>query len=154
LEILEDPAMVGQQTPNRSHSLVELDAVHRYCRREEIRLLVLFGSRALETAAPGSDVDLALQMQRGREADKLRLIFDLEGLFAPHRVDLVILTPLTPPLLLHEIFSKGRPLYEDAPGEFGKARLRAWKLYQDTVPLRRLQKRALEDFVRRLRHVP
>ncbi|MCU0589612.1 MAG: hypothetical protein MUF52_15855 [Syntrophobacteraceae bacterium] len=98
-------------------------------------------------------MDLAVQFPIGSRADKLRLIFDLEEIFSLRRVDLVILTPLTPPLLLHEIFSQGRPLYEDAPEEFRKARLRAWKLYQDTAPLRQLEKRALESYVRSRRHV-
>lgn len=146
--------MTKRQAPTPLQRLFDPGTLHRYCWKEGIGLLVLFGSRAAEPAGSLSDVDLAVQMQRGAEADKLRLIFDLEEIFDPRRVDLVLLTPLTSPLLLHEIFTKGMPLYEGTAGEFGKARLRAWKLYQDTEPLRRMEGRALKDFVRRLRNVP
>ncbi len=145
--------MAPQQVTDHLLELFDATAIARYCRREDIQLLVLFGSLASKTAGSRSDVDLAAQMRCGFQADKLRIIFDLEELFDPYRVDLVILTPLTPPLLLHEIFSRGIPLYEGAVGEFAKARLRAWKLYQDTAPLTRLEKRALQSFVRRLRNV-
>lgn len=146
--------MAQRQVPTPLQGLYDPDTLSRYCRKEAIALLVLFGSRAVKAAGSQSDADLAVQMQRGVQADKLRLIYDLEGIFAPRRVDLVVLTPLTPPLLLHEIFSRGLPLYEGATDEFSKGRLRAWKLYQDTAPLRRIEKRTLEDFVRRLKSVP
>jgi predicted nucleotidyltransferase len=133
--------------------LFDPTTIARYCHKEGIHLLVLFGSMASETAGSRREVDLAVQMRPGVQADKLLLIFDLEEIFDPYRVDVVILTLLTSPLLLHEIFSRGIALYEGAAGEFGKARLRAWKLYQDTAPLRRLEKRALESFVRRIRNV-
>jgi len=145
--------MTHQQAPNHLRELFDPTTIARYCHREGIQLLVLFGSLASETAVSRRDVDLAVQMCRGVQADKLRLIFDLEEIFDPYRVDLVILTPLTSPLLLHEVFSRGIALYEGAAGELGKSRLRAWKLYQDAAPLRRLEKKALESFVRRIRNV-
>ncbi|HBD08093.1 MAG TPA: hypothetical protein DCZ69_07500 [Syntrophobacteraceae bacterium] len=146
--------MAQRQDPSPLQTLYDPDALDRYCRQKGIRLVVLFGSHAHGTAGSHSDVDLAVQMQRGAETDKLQLIFDLEGIFSPHRVDLVILNPLTSPLLLHEVFLQGRPLYEAVTDEFKRGRLRAWKLYQDSARLRRLEKRALEHFVRRVNHVP
>lgn len=146
--------MAQRQLLKSSQTLFDPDALDRYCRQEGIRLLVLFGSHAVGTAGSQSDVDLAVQTRRGVETDKLLLIYDLEGIFSPHRVDLVILNPLTSPLLLREVFFRGRPLYEGAMDEFSRGRLRAWKLYQDSAPLRQFEKRALESFVRRLNHVP
>lgn len=133
--------------------LYDGDVLRDYCQETGIELLVLFGSYADGAAGSESDVDLAVQPERGITADKLQFIFDFEEIFAPHSVDLVVLTPLTSPLLLHEIFFRGMPLYESIPGAFRKGRLRAWKLYQDTAPLRRRQKAALERFVERSGHV-
>ncbi len=146
--------MVEPKTPTQIQKLFDPNLLGAYCQRKRIRLLILFGSHAAQPRAAGSDVDLAVQMDPGAEPDRLELIFDLEGIFSPRPVDLVLLTPLTSPLLLQEIFSKGHALYEGTPGEFQRGRLRAWKLYQDTAPLRRLGKHFLEDVVRSLRHVP
>jgi uncharacterized protein len=135
------------------HNLYDPDRFEGFCRESGIDLLVLFGSHAAGRAAGASDVDLAVQLERGAQPDKLQLIFDLEEIFAPRRVDLVILTAHTTPLLLHEIFVKGTPLFESRPGEFRKARLRAWKLYQDTAPLRERERRFLRVFVERMKGV-
>jgi uncharacterized protein len=135
------------------HNLCDSDRLEGFCRESGIDLLVLFGSHASGKAGGASDVDLAVQPARGAQPDKLQLIFDLEEVFAPRRVDLVILTALTAPLLLHEIFVKGTLLFESRPGEFRKARLRAWKLYQDTAPLRERERRSLRAFVERMKGV-
>ena len=128
--------------------------IERYCREAGIELLIVFGSHARGKARPGSDVDLAVQPVRGVEVDKLQLIFDLGEIFSPHEVDVVILSPLTSPLLLHEIFFNGRLLFEAGPGQFKKGRMRAWKLYVDTAPLRQRQKETLARFVERRHRVP
>lgn len=134
-------------------SLYNAEALSCYGPAEGIRLVVLFGSWANGRGHAQSDVDLAVQMNLGTSPDVLQLIFDLQGIFFERQIDLVILTPWTSPLLLHEIFFKGRPLYEANAGVFRSERLRAWKLYQDTAPLRRLQERSLNARVKRLRDV-
>lgn len=128
--------------------------IERYCRGAGIELLIVFGSHASGKVRPGSDVDLAVQPMRGVAIDKLRLIFDLGEIFSPHEVDVVILSPLTSPLLLREVFFNGRLLFEAGPGRFKKGRMRAWKLYVDTAPLRQRQKEALARSVQRRHHVP
>ncbi|MHC1743892.1 MAG: nucleotidyltransferase family protein [Syntrophobacteraceae bacterium] len=148
--------MVQRQARSDSpgQGLCDLSTLGEYCREAGIELIVLFGSHARGQAGPGSDVDLAVQPARGVEIDKLRLIFDLGELFSPHEVDVVTLSSLTSPLLLHEIFFNGLPLFEAGPGQFQKGRMRAWKLYVDTAPLRQRQKEALARFIERMHHVP
>ena len=97
-------------------------------------------------------LDLAAALGRDRTPSRLQLIYDLETIFHPHPVDLVILTRDTSPLLLHEAFFKGRPLYESSDGLFERGRLRAWKLYLDTARLRAREAQYLKDFVRRMRN--
>jgi hypothetical protein len=82
------------------------------------------------------------------------LIYRLGDFFEGKEIDLVVLTRDTDPVLLNEIFSKGRLLYEEQPGIFDKERLRAWKLYLDTEKLRRMRKEYLKKFVEMIDNIP
>jgi predicted nucleotidyltransferase len=124
-----------------------------FCRKAGIALLILFGSRATSSAVPLSDIDLAVQIKKGGERSKLELLYELETFYHSERVDLVVLTPMTTPLLRYEIFFKGRLLYEEAEGLFEQGRLIAWKLYLDTAPLRKREIEYLKEFTKRMRHV-
>lgn len=128
-------------------------ALTRLCQAAGIELLILFGSLAGGTGHETSDLDLAVAFEKGRDPSPLQLIHDLETLFQPRVVDLVVLTPNTSPLLLHEVFFKGRLLYERTDGLFQRGRLRAWHLYLDTARLRAREKHYLKEFVRRARNV-
>lgn len=126
---------------------VRAKEMHRFCRNNEVELCILFGSRATGMARADSDVDIALQFARGQQPSKLHLLHELEMLWMPKTVDLVVLNSETDPLLLHEIFSHGRVIFEKSEGLFEKARLRAWHLYVDTAPLRQKERRyILEKF--------
>jgi predicted nucleotidyltransferase len=117
-----------------------------FCKENSIELLVLFGSQAVGKTHEGSDVDVAVKIRRGIEGSKLDLIFQLGGIFKEGEIDLVLITRDTDPLLLHEIFSQGKLLYEERPGIYEEERLRAWKLYLDTEKLRRMQKDYIKKF--------
>lgn len=125
------------------------EALTDFCREAGIELLVLFGSSARGTEKPGSDVDIALKMMPGTPASKLDLMYHLGAFFGDREVDLVVLSVETDPVLLYEIFSQGRPLYEGVPDTFEKERLRAIKLYFDTEKLRKLQVEYLKSFAER-----
>jgi predicted nucleotidyltransferase len=122
------------------------DTIRDFCVERGIELLVLFGSVAGKTERPGSDIDLAVKMKRGRSMAKLELIYHLGALFADREIDLVVLSIDTDPVLLFEIYSSGKPLYEEKPGVFDSERLRAYKLYYDTEKLRGLQAEYLRKF--------
>ena len=124
-----------------------------FCRKSGIELVILFGSRVTGFATPSSDVDLAVQLKKGLARSKLDLLYELETIFHPESVDLVMLTPDTSPLLRYEILFGGRVLYEESEGLFEQGKLKAWKLYLDTAPLRKRELQYLREFVRRMRHV-
>ncbi|MFA5892173.1 MAG: nucleotidyltransferase domain-containing protein [Actinomycetota bacterium] len=108
-----------------------------------VELVVLFGSHARGTSGPESDVDVGVVTQgevpplmdarRGRIQDALG--FDGE-------IDLVFLAEADP-LLLFQVATDGKPLYERAPGTFEEFRIRAVKLYYDTAWIRRIEAEAL-----------
>lgn len=129
------------------------EALQKYCHEAGIELLVLFGSAARSAVRPDSDVDIALKMNKGIAVSKLDLIYNLGQLFDDREIDLVILSINTDPVLLHEIFAHGKPLFEGKSDIFAEERLRAFKLYFDTEKLRLLQAEYLRKYIERLRHV-
>jgi predicted nucleotidyltransferase len=115
-------------------------------------LAYLFGSQAEGKAGPISDVDIAVLL--GPQVDReqwfqvqLDLIGELTGLFHRNDVDVVILNEATP-LLAYQVVRYGRILYEDEamlPAVDFAAH--AVSRYADTVPLRRLKRRYLEEWL-------
>ncbi len=129
------------------------EQIKSFCEENDIELLIIFGSQASGKITPVSDIDVAVKLAKGVEASKLELIYQLDSLLNGKDIDLVILTDNTDPLLLYEIFSNGKLLYEKSPGIFDAGRLRAWKLYIDTEKLRMVQKKYLKEFVERVSNV-
>lgn len=132
---------------------MENKQIKSFCEKNNIELLILFGSQASGKITPESDIDVAVKLKKGAEVSKLELIYQLVSLLNGKDIDLVILTDNTDPLLLYEIFFNGKLLYEGCPGIFDSERLRAWKLYIDTERLRILQKKYLKEFVERVSNV-
>jgi hypothetical protein len=90
-------------------------------------MLILFGSCASGTGHAHSDIDLAIQAAAGTDLSKLHLIQELESIFDNQQIDLTVITKNTDPLLLFEIFSIGRLLFESVdglPGSYRAAFLR------------------------------
>jgi len=122
-----------------------------FCRRNQVALFIIFGSYAKGKTHPNSDLDIALSFENNKlSIDKLRLIFELEGIFEK-QVDLVILKPMTDPLLRFEVFSRGRPLYMSKPHLFEVGKLYAWKLYLDTTNIRMLKEQYVKNYIRKLK---
>jgi len=123
-----------------------------FCRRNQVALLIIFGSYARGKTHPNSDLDIALSFENNRVSiNKLRMIFELEGIFE-QQVDLVILSPITDPLLRFEIFSRGKLFYESKPHLFVEGKLYAWKLYLDTENIRKLKELYVTNYIRKLKH--
>ena len=116
-------------------------AIHSICRLHKVAMLILFGSHVTRDSHDQSDVDLAVRGQTMQEISKLHLIQEMESIFDHRPIDLTIITKDTDPLLLFEILSNGLLLFENTRGLFENSRLKAWHLYQDTTPLRQLEKR-------------
>ena len=124
-----------------------------FCKKNNIELLVLFGSYVSGKVQPESDIDIAIKLKRSSEISKLDLIYKLDDLFNGKNIDLVNLTKDTDPLLLYEVFFSGKLLYEEYSGLFGKEKLKAWKLYIDSEKFRAVQRKYLKEFVERVYNV-
>lgn len=123
---------------------MDLDLDVQLLRAAGVRLLVAFGSRIAGTARPGSDLDLGVTFAPGPCPDILEIheIVNDAVRGAGAELDVVALDRADP-LLLFEVASRGRPLFEAEPGVFEEFRIRAVKRYYDTAWLRRLERDAL-----------
>ncbi len=131
---------------------MKIRGIKSFCQESGIELLVLFGSSAGDTSETARDIDIAMKLKKGIQISKLKLIYKLDDFFNK-KIDLVLLTSDTDPLLIYEIFSTGKCIYERKKGIFEKEKLRAWKLYLDTEKIRSMRSRYLKDFVKKVSHV-
>jgi predicted nucleotidyltransferase len=84
------------------------------------RLVVQFGS-SVGSPDTARDVDLAVLPAREAElAERGRWLVALETLFAPCKVDLLVLDETVSPLARFEVFRAGRCLYEAEPDLFSR----------------------------------
>ena len=126
--------------------------INDFCSQHQIALFIIFGSQVKGKIHSNSDIDIAVSFEdHAKSVNKLRLIFELEGIFEK-QVDLVILNPMTDPLLRFEVFSRGKPFYMSKPHLFDEARLHAWKLYLDTEKIRTLKVQYVKNYIRKLKH--
>jgi predicted nucleotidyltransferase len=88
--------------------------------RADVRLAIVFGSRARGTAGPTSDVDVAV---RAPGVDVLQLAADLSRVTG-HEVDVVDLEDVSVPLLAR-IVQDGVGVHEARPGALATWRARA-----------------------------
>lgn len=124
-------------------------ALERFCQEQGIALVILFGSRATGQGQSVSDLDLALQPSTpDLKVPLLEVLDTLDQIFGRRfQIDPVVLNTDTDPVLRHEIFAQGVPLYEQRPGFFVDESYRAWVLFQDTAFIREMRKRYLDVFV-------
>jgi len=121
----------------------ELEKLARAVDREEVRLAVLFGSRARGQATPASDWDVGLVVSKPIEW--LRWMGELEEV-VEGRVDLVDLARASP-LLAHRAATQGKVLLDRTGHEFARFASLALRKYWDTAKFRRLQEESLRRFV-------
>jgi predicted nucleotidyltransferase len=103
----------------------------RIARTYGVRLLVQFGSTVAGVVHPGSDVDLAVVLERPRLTleEYAGLGHELQGLFPDREVDLAILNHADP-LFLKKVTENCRLLY-GAAADLQRLKLHAFKRYQD-----------------------
>lgn len=83
---------------------------HVFTTYPDLESVILFGSRAMGTASPWSDIDLATTgLRRRRTLGRLRL--DLEDLDIPQRCDLVALEKVRHEPLKRHIEAVGVTIY-------------------------------------------
>src|SRR6476619_5311246 len=103
--------------------------------RDEVRLAILFGSRARGQAGPSSDWDVGLVRWMGELASVVGA-----------EVDLVDLRK-APPLLAHRAVTEGKVLLDRSGHEFASFASLALRKYWDTAKFRRMQEESLRRFV-------
>lgn len=117
-----------------------------FARRGDVRLAMLFGSRARGDARPGSDVDVAVHFEvdaggQGLDHPRFAVAADLAGLCG-RPVDVIDLA-VAPPVLAFAIASEGRLLFERCAGLSVAFRAGAYDRYCDTARLRRVREQYL-----------
>ncbi|KKR45050.1 MAG: hypothetical protein UU22_C0044G0007 [Parcubacteria group bacterium GW2011_GWA2_40_8] len=111
---------------------------------ENIKLIIIFGSQARQTAAKHSDTDIAVLADRplGLE-DKIKIgetVAKNLGV-SEDTIDVVDLW-VAPPLLQYHVAQEGK-LFYGSDFDFTRFRVLAWKRYQDTAKFRRARETAL-----------
>lgn len=98
---------------------LDLDALQAVLREHPVRLTILFGSHATETAHATSDIDLAVEFDEHRSSDPsyndvfLGLSADLSDALETDDVDIIDLHTVSPPLAA-AIFENGVLLVGEA----------------------------------------
>lgn len=118
------------------------EEIERVAVEHGLSLVVLFGSHARGDAHSGSDVDIAyLSPHPLSLRSETELAIEL-GEVLRDRVDLVNIGKASP-LLRHQIFRVGRPLYERESGLFAEHLARGLRLYAESLPLYQLKQALL-----------
>lgn len=128
------------------------DALDAVCRREGIRFVVLFGSRATGSPPPGPDSDLDVAVYLGRRdgrPDVWRLLEELSGVFPGESLDLVVVDAIDP-LFRWEVMRAGVRLWGD-PDEYLEFRAFAFRDFVDSADLRALERALFEKKMAYLR---
>ncbi len=104
-----------------------------------VQFAYLFGSRATgKKTIKQSDYDIAILFGAGtaalRFATRLQLLHELQELFAPIRVDLIVLDDINSATLRYEVVRTGRLLYSRDESRRMDFELRAMDEYQDFSP--------------------
>ena len=83
-----------------------------FLKYEQVEEAVLYGSRAMGTHKPASDIELTL---KGKEIDltlQTKIEFDLDDLMLPYKFDISVYDKISNPELLDHIERVGRKLYK------------------------------------------
>src|SRR5712691_12521089 len=129
---------------------LDLDALAWVCRRQAVRLLVMFGSAVRGLRRSESDLDLAVWMEAATMPPQVLtgLEVALRPLFPGERLDIALLNRASP-LLQFQVALHGAVLFEAAPGVFHAFQVLASQRHADVAHLRRLDRLCVERFLRR-----
>ncbi len=108
--------------------------VDELCGRRRVRLLALFGSAAVGTAAADSDLDVAVEWLT--DGDLVELVDALTVITGFDRIDAAVLNGAGPTLRARALAGHG--LYENERGAFAVTQMAALAEWRDTAWLRRL----------------
>lgn len=117
----------------------------------KITLIILFGSEVSGKSSKDSDLDLGILFDKPpSHVKEEKVLEDFIHLFRTDRLDLVVLNYASP-LLLFQVATKGKSIYEKPKGNFLKFSLTAYKRYWENSKFRRLKEGFLEREIMRLK---
>jgi len=127
------------KNPRRAKDRFEIleQEVRRFCLKNRVQLIYVFGSCAGGQAGPLSDLDLAYLAQKEISwEEEARILNELIDIFREEAIDLVNLkkAPLT---LVHRILKEGKCLYASSPQARIDFETKKEAEYYDTAPLRK-----------------
>jgi len=123
------------------------EKIKKLCQKHKIKLLILHGSYATETATSQSDMDIGILSHEKVDADKyMDILKDFGGIFGD-KFDPVFLNGAEP-MISYRVALLGKPLYEEKKGLFASFRIQSIARYMDSKKFRNLEelyiKRAIE----------
>ncbi len=128
-------------TPGPTHT----ETITQLAQRFGWRLVIQFGSSVTQPET-ARDVDIAVLPAKEAELiERGRWLAALETLFAPRKVDLLVIDEVVSPLARFEVFRTGHCLYEAEAGLFSREQDRAFFLYADSEKFRRTAREILHE---------
>lgn len=138
-----------QPIPELSYDQENLEQI---CSELEIRLLILFGSRATRRLKPSaeSDLDLAVLFQPGRDLKQIGQCWTkLSDIFEGQVLDLAVLNSADP-LFRYEVLRDGILLYGDED-DFLEYKAFAFRDFVDSQDLRNLEEKLFQKKMQYIR---
>ena len=106
--------------------------VNKIAEKYNLEEIILFGSKASGESKKYSDTDIAIYRKKDLSPDEfLDLLGEFNALLRSEKVDLVDLKKVHDIVLLWEIYSKGKLLFEKKAGIFLEKRASAFLDYHD-----------------------
>ena len=138
--------------PAVNFSLIKDTVVKCVAKRREIQAAYIFGSVASGRTRTDSDIDIALLLNEKSRYLKtldyrLRVASEIRTALGRPDLDLIILNE-APPVLAHQVLSKGKLIFERSRTARVAFQVRAVNLYLDTEPMRALFRRYLKRRIR------
>lgn len=121
---------------------METKNITNIAKKYGLSLITVFGSRARRDFRAGSDTDVAYISENNLSLEKeSEFATDLTEVLKT-KVDIVNVKKSTP-LLSYKIFKEGKPLYEKVKGMFSDNLAKAYRIYEETMPLYKVKQALL-----------
>lgn len=121
-----------------------LNTIKELAVKENLTMVLLFGSQAIRTAKAESDIDFAISAGRVlSDKELLNLNYLFSTVSSIDTVDVVDVMK-APPLLMKQIADSARLLYQKTPYEFPNFCIYALRRYIETKPLFDLRRQRLQ----------
>lgn len=126
----------------------------KLAKKYDLDLIILFGSHASNKIKPNSDIDIAFKgVKKISFAKEQNLYADLVKLFERDDIDLINLHTHSDIVLLYEVFTSGKVLFEKNNWLFPHLRMCAWFDFQDFKRYFKMSKKATLNRVKKIQSI-